>query len=190
MATANPSIEKITVERSLEGRRFHVGEVLFQVALLVALGLSLLILLVLISDVLNRGLGLFMDRNLQFIKAPLSVFSAENAGVWQGLVGSFVTLILVLVIAVPLGIASAIYMEEYAPNTRFNRFVSVNIRNLAGVPSIVYGLLGLALFVTLLRQVTGGKTMVAAGLTLGVLVLPIVIITSAEALRAVPASIR
>lgn len=190
MATANPSIERVTVERSLEGRKFHPGEVLFQLALLLALGMSLMILMVLLGDVLNRGLGLLLDRKLDFIQSPLSVFSADNAGVWQGLVGSFVTLAFVLVIAVPLGVASAIYLEEYASDSRFNRFININIRNLAGVPSIVYGLLGLALFVTLLRQVTGGKTMVAAGLTLGVLVLPIVIITSAEALRAVPGSIR
>lgn len=184
------SVENVAVTRSLEGRRFHPGEVIFQIGLLLALGASLLILLVLLGDVLNRGLGLLLDRKLGFITAPLSTFSATNAGVWQGLIGSFVTLIFVLVIAVPLGVGSAVYLEEYASDTRFNRFINVNIRNLAGVPSIVYGLLGLALFVTLLREVTGGKSMVAAGLTLGVLVLPIVIITSAEALRAVPQTIR
>jgi phosphate transport system permease protein len=100
------------------------------------------------------------------------------------------TLIFVVLIAIPLGIAAAVYLEEYAPDTRMSRFINVNIRNLAGVPSIVYGLLGLALFVELLGGVTGGKTIIAAGLTLAVLVLPIVIITSAEALRAVPNSIR
>lgn len=184
------SVENVAVTRSLEGRRFHPGEVIFQIGLLLALGASSLILLVLLGDVLNRGLGLLLDRKLGFITAPLSTFSATNAGVWQGLIGSFVTLIFVLVIAVPLGVGSAVYLEEYASDTRFNRFINVNIRNLAGVPSIVYGLLGLALFVTLLREVTGGKSMVAAGLTLGVLVLPIVIITSAEALRAVPQTIR
>lgn len=193
MATANPSLESLerkAVERSLQGRRIQPGEIVFQAALLVALGLSILILMALLGDVLNRGLGLLTERNWDFIKAPLSVFSAANAGVWQGLVGSFITLVFVLVIAVPLGVGSAIYLEEYAANTKFNRFISVNIRNLAGVPSIVYGLLGLALFVNLLVRVTGGKSMIAAGLTLGVLVLPIVIITSAEALRAVPQAIR
>ncbi|MBA2726049.1 MAG: phosphate ABC transporter permease PstA [Actinobacteria bacterium] len=190
MASVNPSIESVAVTRSLEGKRFHPGEAIFQIALLLALGASLMILLVLLGDVLNRGLGLLLDRKLEFITSSLSTFSPMTAGVWQGLVGSFVTLIFVLVIAVPLGICSAIYLEEYASDTRFNRFINVNIRNLAGVPSIVYGLLGLALFVTLLKQVTGGKSMIAAGLTLGVLVLPIVIITSAEALRAVPQTIR
>jgi phosphate transport system permease protein len=110
--------------------------------------------------------------------------------VWQGIVGSLGTLVFVVALAIPLGIGAAVYLEEYAVDTRFNRFINVNIRNLAGVPSIVYGLLGLALFVTLLRGITGGRSMIAGGLTLAVLVLPIVIITSAEALRAVPNSIR
>jgi phosphate transport system permease protein len=96
----------------------------------------------------------------------------------------------VLVVAIPLGIAAAIYLEEYAGNTRLARIINVNIRNLAGVPSIVYGLLGLAVFVDLMAGVTGGKTVLAGGLTLAILVLPIVIITSAEALRAVPQTIR
>jgi phosphate transport system permease protein len=110
--------------------------------------------------------------------------------VLQGLTGSLVTLVFVLVVAIPLGVMAAVYLEEYATDTRLNRIINVNIRNLAGVPSIVYGLLGLALFVELLHPMTNGQTMIAAGLTLAILVLPIVIITSAEALRAVPYSIR
>jgi phosphate transport system permease protein len=89
-----------------------------------------------------------------------------------------------------LGIGAAIYLEEYAADTRLNRFINVNVRNLAGVPSVVFGLLGLALFVNLLGDVTGGRSVMSAGITLAILVLPIVIITSAEALRAVPNSIR
>jgi phosphate transport system permease protein len=96
----------------------------------------------------------------------------------------------VVVVAFPLGIAAAVYLEEYAADTRFTRFVTVNIRNLAGVPSIVYGLLGLTIFVQLLGGATGGPSVMAGGLTLAILVLPIVIITASEALRAVPDSIR
>jgi phosphate transport system permease protein len=96
----------------------------------------------------------------------------------------------VVVIAFPLGIGAAVYIEEYARYTRLTRFITANIRNLAGVPSIVYGLLGLAIFVLVMRSVTGGLTVISGGLTLAILVLPIVIITSAEALRAVPYSIR
>lgn len=183
-------VSRAAVERSLRGRRFNLREIIFQALLLSALGMSLLILLVLVADVMRDGFGVLAERGTGFLTSPLSVFSADTAGVYQGLIGSGITLVFVLVFAVPLGVGAAVYLEEYAPDTRFNRFINVNIRNLAGVPSIVYGLLGLALFVQLLRGVTGGKTMVAAGLTLAVLVLPIVIITSAEALRSVPQGIR
>jgi phosphate transport system permease protein len=91
------------------------------------------------------------------------------------------------VIALPLGIGAAIYLEEYATDSWLTRLIRTNIRNLAGVPSIVYGLLGLAMFVSTLGL---GKTLVAGGLTLAVLVLPIAVITTSEALRAVPNSIR
>ncbi|MBA3430571.1 MAG: phosphate ABC transporter permease PstA [Actinobacteria bacterium] len=112
------------------------------------------------------------------------------AGVGQGIAGSLMTLLFVVLVAIPLGIAAAVYLEEYASDTRLNRFITVNIRNLAGVPSIVYGLLGLAIFVNVLGGLTGGKSLITGGLTLAILVLPIVIITSSEALRAVPNGIR
>ena len=190
MAVHSHEMTTKSVEASLHGRRFDIKETIFHATLLATLGLALLVLLVLLADVFSKGMGVVTERGLDLVTSPLSVFDAGSAGLWQGVVGSLVTLVFVLVIAVPLGVAAAIYLEEYASATRINRLISVNIRNLAGVPSIVYGLLGLALFVQVLRSVTGGKTMVAAGLTLGVLVLPIVIITASEALRAVPSGIR
>jgi phosphate transport system permease protein len=101
-----------------------------------------------------------------------------------------------ILIAFPLGIATAVYLEEYAPQNRVTSFMTLNIRNLAGVPSVVYGLLGLTVFVQLLGTdmadggITGGRSIIAAGLTIALLVLPIVIITSAEAIRAVPGTLR
>jgi phosphate transport system permease protein len=178
------------VRHSLAGRRFKPGELIFQGILLLTLLLSLLLLLVLLGDILNKGLGVITGRGAGFLTSGISSFNADTAGVLQGLIGSVVTLLFVLLFAIPLGIMAAVYLEEYARDTRLNRFINVNIRNLAGVPSIVYGLLGLAIFVGLLEWVTNGRTMISAGLTLAVLVLPIVIITSAEALRAVPYSIR
>ena len=93
-------------------------------------------------------------------------------------------------VALPLGIAAAVYLQEYARDTRLNRLLITNIRNLAGVPSIVYGILGLVVFVQALRSVTGpdvyGRSYLAGGLTLAVLVMPIVILITMEALRAVP----
>jgi phosphate transport system permease protein len=163
---------------------------MFQGILLLALLFSLVILVVLLAEVVREGMGLLGERGADFLNAPISSFSPQTAGVQQGIIGSFLVLIFVVVFAIPLGIAAAVYLEEYAGNSRIAGMIDVNIRNLAGVPSIVYGLLGLALFVDLLAGITGGKTVIAGGLTLAVLVLPIVIITSAEALRAVPSTIR
>ena len=178
------------VRKSLTGKRFDAKEWIFQALLLSALLISLLFLVVLLGDVISRGLSVLLDRGTGFLTSNLSTFSPATAGVWQGIIGSFGTLLFVLALAIPLGIGAAVYLEEYATDNRFNRFINVNIRNLAGVPSIVYGLLGLALFVSLFRGFTGGRSMISGGLTLAVLVLPIVIITSAEAIRAVPDSIR
>ena len=107
---------------------------------------------------------------------------------FQAIKGTFWIGVFVVVLSFPIGVASAMYLEEYATKGRFARLIDVNIRNLAGVPSIVYGILGLALFVQSMEAFTGGRTLMAAGITLAILVLPIVIITSAEAIRAVPSS--
>jgi phosphate transport system permease protein len=188
MATGTVTAE--AVRRNLQGKRIDVRGLVFEGALLLALLLALAVLLALIGDVLASGWGTLVERGGSFFTGNLSVFGADSAGIKQGLMGSFLTIIFVVLVAFPLGVGAAVYLEEYAKDTKFNRFININIRNLAGVPSIVYGLLGLALFVQLLGGVTGGKSAIAGGLTLAVLVLPIVIITSAEALRAVPHSIR
>jgi phosphate transport system permease protein len=166
----------------------------FEVALLVALLVSLVILAVLISRVLIDGLPVYTDRGWDFLDGSLSG-NAARAGISQGIVGSFWIAVCVVVIAFPLGIGAAIYLEEYAPRNRLTSFIELNIRNLAGVPSVVYGLLGLAIFVEAFSGFSGAtgvdrRTLAAAGVTLAVLVLPIVIITSAEAIRAVPQALR
>jgi phosphate transport system permease protein len=178
------------VERNLRGKRVDVKGFLFEAVLLLALLTSLLILMVLIVDVISGGITVFSERGGEFLQGRLSVVSAATAGVGQAITGSLMVVMFVVVVAFPLGIAAAVYLEEYAADTRFTRFVTVNIRNLAGVPSIVYGLLGLTIFVQLLGGATGGPSVMAGGLTLAILVLPIVIITASEALRAVPDSIR
>jgi phosphate transport system permease protein len=143
--------------------------------------------------VASRGLGVFVDRGLGFVTAPLSSDPAK-AGIGQGIFGSLMLMLIVAAVAFPVGIGAAIYLEEYARDTLLTRFFTANIRNLAGVPSIVYGLLGLAVFVIALRGFTGpdvqGRSILSGGLTLAVVVLPIVIITASEALRAVPRGIR
>jgi len=124
-----------------------------------------------------------------FLSSNTSNFDFR-AGIAQAIFGTMVLAAITALVAFPLGIATALFLEEYAPDTRLIRFVRLNIRNLAGVPSVVYGLLGLAIFVKLFGGLTGGRTLIAGGLTLAILVLPIVIITASEAIRAVPQSLR
>ena len=137
-----------------------------------------------------------------FISRPQSS-EALTAGVRTAILGSLWTILFTLLLAFPLGVGAAIYLEEYATDNWLNRTIRTNINNLAGVPSIVYGILGLAIFVRTLEPLTSGalfglvdpttangRTVLAAGLTLGLLVLPIIIINAQEAIRAVPQSLR
>ena len=137
-----------------------------------------------------------------FVTRPQSS-EALTAGVRTAILGSLWTILFTLLLAFPLGVGAAIYLEEYATDNWLNRLIRTNINNLAGVPSIVYGILGLAIFVRTLEPLTSGavfglvdpttangRTVLAAGLTLGLLVLPIIIINAQEAIRAVPQSLR
>jgi phosphate transport system permease protein len=133
----------------------------------------------------------FFERGTDVLTSPLSS-RPTRAGVLQGIVGTAMLAVIVSLLAFPIGILTAVYLEEYAPANRITRFIDVNIRNLAGVPSVVYGLLGLAMFVSLFQALGfgNGRNVLSGGLTLAVLILPLVIITSAEAIRAVPSAIR
>jgi phosphate transport system permease protein len=182
------------VRQSLQGRRHSFGDIAFPAALLFALLLALLFLSTLLVDVFVRAWDAFAGRGFSVVTNPLSL-NPETAGLWQSITGSLTLTAVVAVLAFPIGIGAAIYLEEYARDTRLTRFINTNIRNLAGVPSIVYGILGFTIFVRFVRVIgagggVGGKNLIAGGLTLAALVLPIVIITTAEALRAVPAAIR
>jgi phosphate transport system permease protein len=179
-----------SVTASITKSRTNVGGKAIEAVLLLALFGSLLILLVLIVDLLQRAWPVFGDRGWSFITDGLNAQTASKAGVWSALQGSLILGLIVVVVAFPLGIACAVYLEEYAGDSKFARLTRINVRNLAGVPSIVYGLLGLAIFVKALDGITQGRTVVAGGLTLSVLVLPIMIITASEAIRAVPQGIR
>ena len=181
------------VRRAITGRRIDVGSRLFEGILLLSLLAALAILVTLLVDIIGRGWVVYAERGMEFLTSGNSRNPAE-AGVGQALFGSVTLMVIVALVAFPLGIGAAIYLEEYARDTALTRFITVNIRNLAGVPAIVYGLLGLAVFVVALGGITGpnsnGRSMISGGLTLSVVVLPIVIITASEALRAVPESIR
>jgi phosphate transport system permease protein len=181
------------VRRALSGRRADVWGALFQLLLLFTLVLALAVLVVLLLDVARTAIPYLRERGGEVFESGLSSLPA-NAGMKTGLIGSIYLGVFVLVLALPLGVCAAVYMVEYAKDTRLTRFINTNVRNLAGVPAIVYGILGLAIFVELLKPVTGpeveGRSLLAGGLTIALMVLPIVIITTQEALRAVPKSIR
>jgi phosphate transport system permease protein len=189
MALVNPTVTRDAVAARITGGTRDVAGAVFRAALFSALLITLAVLVVLLVDVLRDGSSVLTSRLGDFLTGTLRSQPGE-AGVFQGLRGSFWIGVYTVLIAFPIGIGAAIYLEEYAPKTRFTRFIAVNIRNLAGVPSVVYGILGLAIFVKSLGAFTGGRTLLAAGITLAILVLPIVIITASEAIRAVPDSIR
>lgn len=154
-----------------------------------ALGLSIAILIVLLVQVFADGWPVLDERFGAFWNGRLRSRSIDgNLGISQGLAGSFWIAVFVTVLAFPIGIAAAVYLEEYAPQNWLTRSIDIAIRNLAGVPSVVYGLLGLFLFVE--TRAMKDSTLYAGGVTLAILVLPIVVITAAEAVRAVPSSLR
>lgn len=164
---------------------------IFSAVLLLSMLFSLAVLGVLIGDQLDRAAPVFAERGVDFLTSSLSSNPA-NAGVLQGIIGTALLALMVALVAFPIGILTAVYLEEYAGPSLLTRFIDINIRNLAGVPSVVYGLLGLAIFVAAFGAlgVGNGRNIITGGLTLAVLILPLVIITSAEAIRAVPNAIR
>jgi phosphate transport system permease protein len=182
------------VRRVLSGRRRDAGSIAFRSMLLGSLIVAFAVLITLLTRVALTAVPVLLDRGGTIFASGYSSLP-ERAGIAHGLTGSVYLMGFVVVLAFPLGIGAAIYMEEYARDSRLTRFVNANIRNLAGVPAIVYGIFGLAIFVELMKPVTGpgstqGRSLLAGGLTIAIMVLPIVIITTAEALRAVPQSIR
>jgi phosphate transport system permease protein len=180
------------VRESLTGGRRDIRGAIFLIVLLGSLLFSLAILFILLADVLSRAFPVFAERGAGFLTGSLSS-NPDKAGVGQGLIGTAILAGIVAIVAFPFGIATAIYLEEYAGDNALTRLIQINIRNLAGVPSVVYGLLGLSVFVAFFGAVAGegsGRNILAGGATLATLVLPIVIITSIEALRAVPNAIR
>ena len=177
MTTATTAVSPADFDPAIARRK--LAGTLFYGACLAAIGVLLLTLLILLADILSRGLP-WLDA--QFLTGTPSR-RPERAGVLPALVGSLEIGAIVALLTFPIGVAAAIYFTEYAPDNRLNRLLQTNISNLAGVPSIIYGILGLAVFVQLLDL---GRTVIAASLTLTLLILPIVIIASIEALRAVP----
>jgi phosphate transport system permease protein len=166
---------------NLPGRQTRARVV--SVLLLVATSIGLLALAVLLVTVVARGWSWITPEF--FTRAPSRL--PERSGIAPALLGTIWVVTLTAVVGFPLGILAAIYLEEYAPRNWWTRVLNVNISNLAGVPSVVYGLLGLGIFVEWMRF---GRSILSGALALALLMLPIVIIASREALRAVPPSLR
>jgi len=160
-----------------------LGSLAFQLVLLVCLLVGLLTLATLLVDVLRKGVG---GLDASFLTSLDSRFP-EKAGIRPALVGTLWLMGLTAVISFPLGVGAAVYLEEFAPKNRFTSFLEVNVANLAAVPSVIYGLLGLAVFV---RGLQMGRSIMAGAMTLVLLILPVIIVATREALRAVPDSIR
>ena len=160
-----------------------LGDGLLQVTAILVLALALTALGALLYDVMSNG----WDRlNWQFLTSFPSRRASE-AGIYPALIGTLYVISLTAALALPVGIAAAIYLEEYGTTGWFARMVEVNLANLAGVPSIIYGLLGLGLFV---RTLGLGRSVIAGSATLALLALPTVILSTREALRTVPKTIR
>jgi phosphate transport system permease protein len=166
-------------------RKERIKDRAFRVAMLLCLTVALATLVALVAQVALKGAGSLSGH---FFTDYASSFP-ENAGIRAALLGTLWLMGVCAAFIIPVGVATAVYLEEYADGTKWwNRFIEVNIQNLAAVPSIIYGILGLAFLV---RGPFGmGRVVLAGGLTLALLVLPVVIIAAREAIRAVPPSIR
>ena len=168
--------------RPAQARRRRAGRI-FQVACLASIGFSIAVLAVLLVDVARDGLRWVSWDFLTHFPSRIP----ERAGIKSAILGSLWMMALTAGISFPLGVGAAIYLEEYSPRNWITRLLQTNIANLAGVPSIVYGILGLAIFV---RFFGFGRSVLAGAATLALLVLPVVIISAQEALKAVPNSLR
>ena len=144
---------------------------------------ALVILAVLLVDIVSRGIGTI---NWDFFK-NLPSRHAERSGILTALAGMISLLFFTLLIALPIGVLAGVYLQEYGKRNRIAKFIEINIANLAGVPSVIYGILGLTLFVRLLKL---GNSVIAGALTLSLLIMPVIIVATREAIKAVPSSLR
>ncbi|KYG57980.1 phosphate ABC transporter permease PstA [Planococcus maritimus] len=174
-------IEQEKVIRRMNGRM--VINRIFQGFFMFATALALLALVILLYRIVSQGAG---HLSLEFLTNFASRFP-EKAGIKAALVGSIWLMAVVAPTSILLGVGSAIYLEEYAKKGRITSFIQMNISNLAGVPSVVFGLLGLTIFV---RALALGNSILAAGFTMSLLILPVIIVSAQEAIRSVPRELR
>jgi phosphate transport system permease protein len=164
-------------------RRRRQADVLFRVLCTAAAAAAVVLLVLLLWGIVRDGAGAL---SLEFLQSFPSRFPSR-AGIKSALYGTAWLMVFTALFAIPVGVATAVYLEEFAVRNRLTRTIQVNISNLAGVPAIVYGILGLAVFV---RGMQLGRGVLAGALTMALLILPVIIIAAQEALRAVPVSLR
>ncbi|KGP91970.1 phosphate ABC transporter permease [Pontibacillus chungwhensis BH030062] len=174
-------INKDTVSNKMSGRilKNKIAKVIFFIATII----GLLFLGALAYRILTQGLG---SLDMDFLTGFTSQ-SPDRAGIKAGVIGSLWLMSVTAPVTLIIGVATAIYLEEYAKRGRFTRFIQINLQNLAGVPSIVFGLLGLTIFVYIFKT---GEIVLAGGLTLGLLVLPVIVVAAQESIRSVPNELR
>jgi phosphate transport system permease protein len=156
---------------------------LFQIAGLITMGISLTVLVVFLISIVKSGLP---RMSWDFITSLPSRFP-EKAGIYTAMMGTIWLMVLTAIFAIPVGVMGAIYLEEYGKKGRFSRLLEKNIANLSGVPSVIYGILGLELFA---RTLSLGNSLLTGSLTLSLLILPVIIVSTREALKAIPNSLR
>jgi phosphate transport system permease protein len=182
MIKSSPTTDTAVFNDQLQ-RRETIGKV-FEYIFLIGLLIGLFVLALLLLNVLHDGLARLLTPG--FLTETPSRFP-DRGGIRPAIMGSLYLGLIVIVVAVPIGVGAALYLEEYAPKAWWTALIEINIGNLAGVPSIVYGLLGLGVFNYLLGF---GSTLLSGALTLALLSLPVIIVTGREAIRAVPDSLR
>lgn len=161
----------------------RIKDHLFRVFAIICTAVGILVLVLLLYDIFSRGLGRL---SWDFLNNLPSRFP-EKSGIYTALHGMVWMLILTVLISFPIGIGAGIYLEEYGTKNRLARFIEVNIANLAGVPSVIYGILGLQVFNRMLHL---GNSLLTGALTLALLILPVIIVSTREAVKAVPKSLR
>lgn len=185
MTTVESATERATATIGTQRRSAKIRDRAFLILLILLTSVGLVVLAALLID---TGIDGVPKISLDFLTSFPSAFP-EKAGIQSALLGTLWLMGVVAAVIVPLGVATALYLEEYADTSKWwNRLIEVNIQNLAAVPSIVYGILGLAYIVR--GPLSLGRTVLAGGLTLALVVLPVVIVTAREAIRAVPPSIK
>jgi phosphate transport system permease protein len=166
-------------------KRYKVDQI-FQTITWIATLSGIFVLAVLIAGILIQGIP---NLSWEFLFSPPSR-KPEQAGIWPAFVGSIILLIITAAVSIPIGIGTGIFLQEFAKDNKLAKIIEINISNLAAVPSIIYGLLGLFVFARLFVFATGGRSILSGGLTLALLILPVIIVATREALKSVPDSIR